>query len=159
LSNGFIGFDLSTKRATIWDDGNTIFSGVNEEDLGKAVVGVLMHPAETANKFVYVSSLAVSPNEVLAALEKATSSKWNVTHVSTKEKLETAREQLTQGNFAGGFTIVKATVLGNVPGLQQHFEVDEKERLQNDILGVPRADLQKTVDDVLAGGQYSGVAY
>jgi nucleoside-diphosphate-sugar epimerase len=159
LSNGFIGFDLSTKRATIWDDGNAIFSGVNEEELGKAVVGVLKHPAETANKFVYVSSLAVSQSEILAALEKATSSKWDVTRVSTQEQLETARVQLSQGNFAGAFTIVKATILANVPGLKKHFEVDEQDRLQNKLLGVPEVDLQKTVDSVLAGGQYNGFAY
>lgn len=154
-----MGFDLSTKRATIWDDGDTIFSGVNEEELSKAVIGVLKHPAETANKFVYVSSLATSQTEVLTALEKATSSKWDVTRVSTKEQLETAREQVSQGNFAGSFTIVKATVLGNLPGLQQHFEVDEKDRLQTEALGVPKADLQKTVERLLAEGQYSGVAY
>jgi nucleoside-diphosphate-sugar epimerase len=147
---------LSTNRASIWDDGNTIFSGTNEEDLGKAVVAALQHPAETANKFVYVSSLAASQNEILAALEKATSTKWEVTRASTKQRLDVAKEALSKGDFSGAFTIVKATVLGNIPGLNQHFEAEEEDRLLNDVLFIPRASVEETVRRILASGQYNG---
>ena len=159
LANGFIGFDLEHKRAMIWDDGNTIFSGLNEEDLGKAVVGVLKHPKETANQFVYASSIAASQKEILAALEQATSSKFEVSHVSTGAQLDGAREALGKGDFSGAFTIVKATVLGNAPGLQQHFEVEEKDRLKNDILGIKKTTVQDTVDRILASGEYSGAYF
>jgi hypothetical protein len=154
--DGFLGFNLTTNTAEIWDDGNTKWSGVNETDLGKAVVSCLEHPAETANRFVYVSSVASTHSEVLAALEKATSAKWTVNRKSTQARLDEAKEALGKGDMSGGFTMVKTTCWGNIPGLQQHFEVDEKERLANELLGIERASVQETVDRVLASGNITG---
>ena len=51
-----MGFDLTSKRATMWDDGKTLFSATNEDDLGRAVAACLQHPVETKNKFVYADS-------------------------------------------------------------------------------------------------------
>ncbi|KAF1808580.1 NAD(P)-binding protein [Eremomyces bilateralis CBS 781.70] len=157
LANGFLGFDLTSNRATIWDDGNTRFSCVNEAALGKAVVASLEHPAETANKHVYISSLNVTQNQILQALEHSTATTWAVKHTTSTEQIDAAREMLAKGDFAGGFTLVKASCWSNVPGLRQHFEVAEKERLMNDVLGVESESLQETVERVLAGersGEY-----
>jgi len=151
LSNGFMGFDLATSQALIWDDGNTRFSGITEADLGKAVVGILHHPAETANKFVYVSSLSATQNETLEAVEKATSTKWEVTRVSTEQQLSGAKEALDKGDMTGAYTLVKATSWSNLPGLKQHFDVDEKERLFNELLGLKGEEsLQATVERVVS---------
>lgn len=148
-----MGFDLATKQATIWDDGNTRFSNTNEADLGKAVVSILNNPAETANKFVYISSFTATQNEVLEALEKSTSATWEVTRVSTEQQLIGAKEALGKGDMNGAFTLVKATCWSNVPGLKQHFEVDEKKRLGNDLLGLKvEENLQDTVERVVVSG-------
>ncbi|KIV99437.1 uncharacterized protein PV09_08868 [Verruconis gallopava] len=151
IANGFLGFDIGSKKALIWDDGNTRFSGLNEDDLGKAVIGCLEHPEETANKVVYASTMATTQNEILAALEKATSAKWDVERKTTEQQLREARESLDKGDFAGAFTMVKATLLGNLPGLEQHYEVDVKDKLANDILGLTRASLEETVNRLVAG--------
>jgi hypothetical protein len=151
-----LGFDLTSNRAVIWDDGNTRFSVTRNVDLGKAVVAALEHAAETANKFVYVSSVSTTQNEVLEALEQATSTKWDVTRKTSDEQFHAAKEALGQGNMSGAFTIVKGTSLSNLPGLRQHLEVDEKERLANQLLGVDVASVPDTVNAVLASGQYSG---
>jgi hypothetical protein len=156
LANGFLGFDLTSNKAVIWDDGNTRFSSTTEADLGKAVVASLDHPAETANKFVYVSSVATTQNEILEALEKATSAKWDVTRVTTQEQLDTARELLGKGDASGAFTIVKGTCWGNLPGLRQHYEIDEKERFADDVLGIGGVSVQETVDGVLVSAGYGG---
>lgn len=153
-----MGFDLTSNRATIWDDGNTRFSSVNEAALGKAVVACLEHPAETANKFVYISSLATTQNQILEALENATSTKWTVNRTTSKEQVNAAQEALSRGEFSGAFALVKASIWSNMPGLRQHFEVAEKERLLNDVLGVKSEGVQETVERVLAG-ENSGAYY
>lgn len=153
-----MGFDLTSNRATIWDDGNTPFSAVNEEALGKAVAACLEHPTETANKYVYVSSLTTTQNQILQALEKATSTKWAVKNTTSKEKVDAAMAALASGEFAGAFELVKASTWSNLPGLHQNFEADEKERLLNDVLGVKSESVQETVERVLAG-EYNGSFY
>jgi hypothetical protein len=158
LANGFLGFDLTSKRALLWDDGNTPFSSVNELAMGKAVVACLNHPAETANKHVYVSSVAPTQNQILQALEEATAAKWTVKHTTSAEQIDGAREALGKGDFSGAFSLVKAASWSNVPGLCQHFEVDEKEGLLNNVLGVESESLQETVKRVL-GGKYDGSLY
>lgn len=146
-----MGFDIGAKSALIWDDGNTRFSGVNQDDLGKAVVSILHAPDETANKFVYISSLTATQNETLEALEKATSAEWEVTRVTTTEQLDGAKEAVARGDFSGALTLVKATCWSNLPGLKQHFEVDEKDKLLNDLLGLDGQSVQATVEKVVAG--------
>jgi hypothetical protein len=158
LANGFLGYDLTSNRATIWDDGNTRFSCVNEAALGKAVVATLEHASETANKHVYISSLDVTQNQVLHALEHATATTWTVNHTTTTEQIDAAQDALAKGNFAGAFALVKAAFWSNLPGLRQYFEVDEKERLMNDVLGVESESLQETVKRVLEG-EYSSKYY
>lgn len=101
---------------------------------------------------MYISSLTATQNETLDALEKATSTKWEVTRVSTAEQLRGAKEALGKGDFSGAFTLVKATCWSNLPGLKQHFEVDEKERLSNGLLGLSgNVSVQVTVERVVAG--------
>jgi hypothetical protein len=118
--------------------------------MGKAVVGILHNPAETANKFVYTSSLTATQNETLEALEKATSTKWEVTHMSTEQLLGDAKGALAKGDFTGALTLVKATCWSNLPGLKQHFEVDEKENFANELLGLNgEQSVQDVVDKVV----------
>jgi hypothetical protein len=158
LANGFLGFDLTTNKATIWDDGNTRFSTVNEATLSKAVVACLEHPADTTNKYVYVSSLAVTQNEILQALEKSTSKKWTIRQTTTSEEVNGAKEALSRGEFSGAFALVKASAWSNLPGLHQHFERDEKDLLLNDVLDVKSENVQETVQQVLAG-EYNASQY
>lgn len=121
------------------------------------MVACLEHPVETANKHVYISSLDVTQNQILQALEHSTATTWAVKHTTSAVEIDAAGKALAQGDFAGAFTLVKASCWSNVPGLRQHFEVAEKERLVNDVLGVERESLQETVQRVLIGersGEY-----
>lgn len=146
-----MGFDIGAQKAFIWDDGNTRFSGIDSDDLGKAVVNIFHKPAETANKFMYISSLTATQNETLEALEKATSSKWGLSRLTTSEQVDGAQEALAKGQFSGALTLVKATCWSNLPGLKQHFEVDEKENLANDVLDLGGGkSVQDVVDKVVA---------
>lgn len=144
-----MGFDLATKKAKIWDNGQVVFSATNQDDFGRAVVSILQHPVETANKYLYVETVAVSQTDILKSLEAATSQSWEVEHVETAELVTAGQQLVAAGDFTGNFLLVQASVWGNGPGLRQNFSVHES--LANSALGLPKGDLDKTVKRVLEG--------
>ncbi|KAL8868330.1 MAG: hypothetical protein Q9174_005061, partial [Haloplaca sp. 1 TL-2023] len=53
--------------------------------IAQSIVSILQHPAETANKFIYIQSVKATQNEILKALEKSTGKTWTKKHRSTEE--------------------------------------------------------------------------
>lgn len=89
-----MGFNIAERRATIYDAGTEEFTGTTLEGIGQSVVGVLQHPAETANRFVKVRSIQVSQNALLAAFQKATKGeKWEVERSTSQQTLEDGRKK------------------------------------------------------------------
>lgn len=147
LNQGFLGFDLSSQTATIWDDGQTLFSATNQGDVGRAIVSVLHHPAETANRYFYVQTLVTSQKEILQSLQEITGGKWTVQHVTTDEQIKIGRQKVSEGDFMGLITLVQASAWGRVAGTRANYSVDEE--LGNHVLGLPEGDLTSTVKQVL----------
>lgn len=138
---------MANKKAKIWDGGEVVYSATNQGDLAKAVVSILQHPIETANKYLYVETIAVSHTEILKSLEAATGEKWEVENVKTDELVNVGKQLVAAGDFTGNFLLVQATVWGNGKGMRQNFSVDES--LANSLLGLPKGDLDKTVRGLL----------
>lgn len=88
-----MGFDITHCSAIIYDSGTESFTGTTLEGIGQAVVGVLQHPAETANRFVKAQSIQTCQNELLEAFENATGKKWEIKRASTKELLASGRSK------------------------------------------------------------------
>lgn len=151
LDNGFLGYDLKAKTATIWDGGNTAFTLTNADQLGKSVLATLERPAETANKNLYVASAETTQNEILAALEEATASKWTVINTTTDQQVSQAMELLGKGDFSGAFALVRATSFANTPDLRANYAKDEK--LSNDLLGLKLESVKETVARVVAASK------
>ena len=57
-------------KPALFDGGEKRFSATTLDSVGQAVVGVLTHPAETANRFVYVKDIDVSQKQLLAIAKK-----------------------------------------------------------------------------------------
>ncbi|PTB65733.1 NAD(P)-binding protein [Trichoderma citrinoviride] len=150
LRNGFLEYDLVNKTATIWDGGNKRFTLTNEKDLGKAVASVLQNAEETANKYLFVSSVETSQNEILAALEHATGAKWTVNNTTTKEQVDAAIQKLSAGDFSGAYALVRATSYSCTPGLKSNYATDED--LSNDLLGLKPTSVAETVKLVTGFG-------
>ncbi|EHK48778.1 hypothetical protein TRIATDRAFT_53406 [Trichoderma atroviride IMI 206040] len=148
LANGFLEYDIATKTATIWDDGNKKFTLTNEKELGAATAAVLKKPEETANKYLFISSVETTQNEILAALEETTGTKWTVNKTTTKEQVDAALQKLGAGDFLGSFALVRATVYGDIPGLKSNYAKDEV--LANNLLGLKPASVAETVQHVMA---------
>ena len=146
LRASFLGFDLSSKQATIWDGGNTAFSATNQTDVGKALVSILSHPSETANKYLYVSTVTTSQSSILKSLEDCTGEKWDVENVRTDEQIAKGRQMVSEGDFTGMFLLVQASAYGDVPGIRSNYEAEE--HLANGKLGLPA---KGDVDEIVKG--------
>lgn len=143
LETGFLGIDIKSKTATIWDSGETVFTATNVAQIGKAVTRVLQKPEETANRYVYVSSVQTSQKEILDSIERVTGEKWNVVNVNSESKIKELKGKLENGDYSGIFTLVSAAIaavpLGNL----------EKAGLNNDLVGLEKESLDETVRRVL----------
>jgi ABC-type transport system involved in cytochrome bd biosynthesis fused ATPase/permease subunit len=148
LRNGFLGFDVANRAATIWDGGDKSFTLTNEKQLAQAVASVLQHPRETANQYIYVASVETTQKEILAALEEVTAAKWTVTDTTTDAEVSEAVKKLSAGDFSGAVALVRATSFGNTPGLRANYVKDEK--LANDSLGLKLGSVKDTVKRVVS---------
>lgn len=68
--------------------------------VGQAVASPLSHPTETANKFLSVSSVTTTQNEVLKLLEAESRQKWQVEHMSSNDLEELGDRKKAEGDFS-----------------------------------------------------------
>jgi hypothetical protein len=147
LKAGFLGYDLQSCSATIWDAGEKRFSLTNEATVGQAVVSALQKPAETANRYLYIESVNTTQNEILAELQKATGKTWDVKYTTTDAQVKSAKEVVAKGDFSGMFALVLATTYGKLEGLKADFA--KEECLANDLLGLPKESVRETIEAVV----------
>ncbi|PKS09328.1 hypothetical protein jhhlp_003942 [Lomentospora prolificans] len=106
-----MGFNIATRTAIIYDDGNEAFTGTTLQGIGQSVVGVLQHPEETANRFVRVLSIKTTQNQLLAAFKEATGTEWEVQRSTTAALLESGRKKKAQGSGGWVLDLVVAQLL------------------------------------------------
>ncbi|KAF4631096.1 hypothetical protein G7Y89_g7039 [Cudoniella acicularis] len=112
LQFGLIGFDITKHSAIIFDGGNRPFSTSNLSQIGNSVVAALSKPAETRNKYLCIHSFTVTQNQILAALEKATGKKWDVTTSTTEAAEREGKELFGKGDYNGLLLLLKVNMLG-----------------------------------------------
>ncbi|PGH14486.1 hypothetical protein AJ79_02979 [Helicocarpus griseus UAMH5409] len=99
IQNEFLQYDIPSKSAVIWDDGDVPVTQSTLSQIGRALVAILGHPSETANQYVYISSYTATANEIVAAFEKATGVKWDVQTISLEQTLAAAKEKFSKGEI------------------------------------------------------------
>ena len=136
-----------SKTALIWDEGTNTFSATNLETVVKAVVVILADAEkETRNRFVYIQNFATSQQEILDVLEKVRGEKWVIERTSAQEQFEVAGNLLKAGDETGAFYIwLRGGLFSGSVGCEF-----EKEKLDNELLGLQRETLEETVRRVLA---------
>ncbi|RKK67277.1 hypothetical protein BFJ69_g14648 [Fusarium oxysporum] len=143
----FFGIKPEAKTAEILDDGNAKFTATTRDGVGQAVVGILGHPEETANRIVYISSTEMSLNDVLEAEQKLVGKEgWKITHVKTDEEI--AKAQKIVATATEMMPRMMATGrLGLAVNVQERFEANFERRgiLDNDLLGVPQESIEEVV--------------
>lgn len=146
---GFIDITLEpTKSAKVWDSGSNVTSVTNLSTVGKAVVSILTTAEElTRDRLIEIESFPISQNSVIEALEKAAGEKWTIEKTTTEQQLAEAQASLEKGDFLSAFYVwVRAFVFSGEPGARF-----QNPKANNELLGLPHEDLQKTVEKIVKG--------
>lgn len=151
LRNNYLQLDIANKKALILDGGDTKASASTLPRVAEAVVRVLQKADETRNRFVFVQSFCPTPLEVLAALERATGSKWHTSHVDSNGYLEREAKALEGGDQHAVHNIVFA--LGAVDA-----DWTRRDGFAMDLLGLQDESLDAVVGNVVNEFKAKGLA-
>ena len=143
--------NLKAKSINLYDGGHRPFSTTTLTTIGRAVAGVLAHPAETKNRAVHVHDMALSLKQLSATGKRATGAgdDWTETVVPLDPVFERAWAEVRSANpdpdkFVMPFITVG--VWGEGYGCSW-------ERTDNDLLGIKgltEGELQSLVDGLAA---------
>ncbi|KAB5575520.1 isoflavone reductase family protein CipA [Coniochaeta sp. 2T2.1] len=101
LRNRFSGIDLFGKKVNFFDDGTHRLPWTTLKAIGKAAAAVLVHPEETANRPVYVSSFVKSQADIVElAKDVLGADGWEVTHTDMDALFRGAMERLKAGDYS-----------------------------------------------------------
>ncbi|KAH9217964.1 isoflavone reductase [Leptodontidium sp. 2 PMI_412] len=143
---GLTGFNASSKTVTLIDGGKTRFTASTSAQISRALISVLEHADETANKMVFVESFTTTQLDTLAAVEKVTGQKWNVAETTAEDVRAAGFQKIGEGNYKeGGGLLIQALVLGK-EGLEDHAHVEGG--LWNDRLGLKGESLEAVVEAI-----------
>ncbi|KAI1274084.1 NmrA-like family protein [Xylaria sp. FL0933] len=145
-----MGFNIAERRAIIYDDGTEEFTGTTLEGIGQSVVGVLQHPAETANRFVKARSIQTSQNELLAAFQRAAEGQqrqWEIERSTAQQALEEGRAKHAQGT--AGWILDLLVFQLYAPG-EARCIVASKEDSDSPLLGIREESADEIVEKALA---------
>ncbi|PYH41093.1 aromatic alcohol reductase [Aspergillus saccharolyticus JOP 1030-1] len=139
-----MGFDVANGSATIYDSGTEQFTGTTLAGIGQAVVGVLLHPQETANRFVKVLSIRTCQNELLEAFQRATGHTWTVQRDTTQRLVASGKRHFQAGVGSWRLELVVAQMFDE--GQARCLVAPSWVESDSPLLGV----MEERVDDVVA---------
>ncbi|KAF9881189.1 isoflavone reductase family protein [Colletotrichum karsti] len=97
IRSTFMGFDAKRKRITYHNDGENVVPYTNLGDVGRAVVGTLLHPDETANRIVYVHTVNKSQKQLAALAKEAIGGEWEETTMDVDVIYASCMESIKKG--------------------------------------------------------------
>lgn len=121
-------------KPKLFDGGKNMFSATSLDSVGQAVVGVLSHPEETKNRFVYVKDIDISQHQLLEIAKKVDPGRaWEEpTIVDTAELEKSAYESLAKGEVTPSVMIsFLVRVIFGPPEYGSRFA-----KTDNELLGV-----------------------
>lgn len=101
LEVGFLGFDLDSSTATIYDHGDVKCQLTVLADIAQSVKGVLMNPGETRNRYVYINTFHLSQNEILKVLEGVQGRDWKKVRKDARKSIRTGLHELEKAQQEG----------------------------------------------------------
>lgn len=144
FDNGFTGFDIRNRTATIFDEGVRRQSGTTLPYIAKAVVAILHHPEIALNKRIFIANTTFSQQEALAYFEKETGTKWTVIPASAKETYNNANKELAEGKITEAFVdYIRSLIYGDNKSFLFEGRTSNKE------LGIPTLPLEQLVKEAV----------
>lgn len=142
LKDGFLGFDLQNKTATIVDAGDTPTNFTLLSTTAQATAAILEKPEQTANRYVFINSFHVTQNDVFNALKKASPGEWKVKKTTCVDESKLGKELMEKGDWSGvGHAIMGASYSGG------KYDFAHGRELDNALLGLPE---DQSLDYVVA---------
>ncbi|KAI9839136.1 MAG: hypothetical protein M1819_003129 [Sarea resinae] len=149
LKEGII-LNLAQHTATLYNGGDVPFSATIQADIAKAVVGIIEHQAETANRIVYIHSALVTQNRLIQYAKDKDGREWDTVVKDTEEVRQESLAELAKGPEGD----IDAAMLGfSICGcLDTDYGCDFSRHLDNELLGVKElseAELRALVERLL----------
>ena len=138
LHTELLGFNVKEGTAKVFDGGDVPFSACTTEQVGRAVVKVLAHEAETANKMILVQSFRVTQNEVLEVVEQVTGKKMKRTEVDARKYLV---EEAAKADKGDAEALEEAVTVCGI--LRSDWK--GKKEYANALLGLEEEDMREVV--------------
>jgi uncharacterized protein YbjT (DUF2867 family) len=143
--------DVKNGTATVWDDGNVPFSTTNLHIIGQTLVKVLTDPTayeDSSNKYIYLASHTTTQNEIVAAAEKASGKKLEITKVDGAQRVAEGKELLAKGEFTGIRYLIAGIAFSKINGdaLADYREYG----IFNDKHGIKDISLEEDVKNLVA---------
>lgn len=150
LDWGLHGFlvNVPAHTARVYNGGNVPFSATNLDTVGKAIVGVIQHPSETANRPVYIQDAVVTQNSLIRYAKEKDGVEWNLTHVSTEEMITDSLAKVEKG-FTD-WSVMQPFVFSSMFG--EGYGGDFSHKLDNELLGLKgltEPEVRAVVESVL----------
>ncbi|KAI9805402.1 MAG: hypothetical protein M1825_000653 [Sarcosagium campestre] len=149
------GFDLDKRSVTFFDEGSTRINTSTWPQCGRAVANLLnlkVLPDDEddksasllhyRNKFVYISSFNLSQRDMLDSVLRVTGTTekdWKIDHEGCEERYKAGVAQLQTGDRRGFAKLMYTRVF--FPDGSGDYETSKG--LQNDVLGLPKEDLDE----------------
>jgi NmrA-like family len=126
--------NLDKHTATLYNGGDVPFTATTLRDVSKAVLGVVSHLEETANRIVYVQSALVTQNKLIQYAKDIDGKGWDVTVKGTEEVRQESFHELAKGSGCD----IDAAMLGFciVASWTSRYGCDFSNHLDNELLGV-----------------------
>ncbi|KAI0010699.1 putative oxidoreductase CipA-like protein [Xylariaceae sp. FL0662B] len=124
--------DVKERKCDVKDGGDVLFCATTYDDIAQAVVGILTHLDETANRPVRISSVNTTQNELIAmAKDLGAIDGWNITYSRTEDLEAEALRRWKEGDLSEEVIamFINRAFIGK--GWGGYFPV-----LDNDLLGI-----------------------
>lgn len=143
LQEGFLSWDLKTKRGILYDAGSTTFTVSTLSTVIRAIVAVLLKPGLTKNQYVHVSSFDLTQNMILESLERISGTKFQMQKMSLEDLYAMGEKHVDEGRWEAGYGELVAATIYSGSVLVCFGEKTEK---WNKLLGVETGE---TLDEMI----------
>ena len=105
----------------------------------------LLNPQLTANKVLYISDFATSQSELIATIEKVSGVSWTRKSIDSIAATEEDKRKVDEDDIMSIYKLVELGFVGSGYGAW----LEENERLWNEQLGLPKAQIEEVVTSAL----------
>jgi len=151
LRTGFLDVNVEQHTAELWDDGDVPFTVSNLPIVARTVVKILTDAAAydaSRNAYIYIGSGTTTQKELLAATEKATNAKFEVTVIEGQKLIAESTTKLAGGDYTAVLPLVKSVAFARHQGeaLTDHRKYGG---LFNEKFGIKDDSTEETVATVV----------